>query len=167
MAGYLDHYGAGDERREKRNKLFLITGACILLLLFLWFFFFVWDKTEVLRAAPVARLAQILRNHRQESRVKSFFDLLQRQDFKAAYALWSCTDQHPCKDYPFTEFMKDWGPASPRAAAAGYTIPKSRSCGSGVIVTVDFGHNQENALWVERSDLTIGYSPYPVCQTGS
>jgi hypothetical protein len=165
MAGYLDQYGIGDERREKRNKFLLILGGCALLLLFLWFFFFVWDKTELLRAAPVARLAQILRNHRQESRVKTFFDLLQRQDYKGAYALWNCTDEHPCRDYAFTEFMKDWGPASARGAT-GYTIPKSRSCGSGVIVTVDSGQNQEDALWVQRSDLRIGFSPYPVCQTG-
>jgi hypothetical protein len=166
MAGYLDNYGAGEERRENRNKLLLTLGACALLALFLWFFLFIWDKTEVLRAAPVARLAQILRNHRQEGRVKNFFDLLQHRDYQAAYALWNCTDAHPCKDYPFTEFMKDWGPDSAHAAA-GYAIPKSRSCGSGVIVTVDSGHNQEDALWVQRSDLTIGFSPYPVCQSGA
>jgi hypothetical protein len=166
MAGYLDHYGAGEERREKRIRLFLTLGACALLALFLWFFFFVWDKTEILRAEPVARLAQVLRNHREESRVKNFFDLLQRRDYKAAYALWNCTDAHPCRDYAFTEFMKDWGPSSP-GAAASYAIPKSRSCGSGVIVTVDLSHNQQDALWVQRSDLTIGFSPYPVCQTGS
>jgi len=165
MAGYLDQYGAGDERREKRNKLLLLLGVCALVGLFLWFFFFVWDKTEVLRAERVARLAQILRNHRQESRVQSFFDFLQHQDYKAAYALWNCTDANPCKDYPFTEFMKDWGPNSTRAA--GHTISKSRSCGSGVIVTVDSGRNQEEALWVQRGDLTIGFSPYPVCQAGS
>ena len=70
------------------------------------------------------------------------------------------------RDYAFAEFMKDWGPNSP-GAAASYTIPKSRSCGSGVIVTVDLGHAQEDALWVQRGDLTIGFSPYPVCQTGS
>ncbi len=166
MAGYLDHYGAGDERREKRQKLFLALGACFLLALFLWYFFLVWDKTEILRAAPVARLAQILRNHRQESRVKNFFDLLQHQDYKGAYALWNCTDTHPCRDYAFSEFMKDWGPGSAHAAG-GVRIPKSRSCGSGVIVTVDSGQNQEDALWVQRSDLTIGFSPYPVCQAGT
>jgi len=62
--------------------------------------------------------------------------------------------------------MKDWGPNSPGAAAA-YSITKSRSCGSGVIVTLVPGKNQEEALWVQRSDLTIGFSPYPVCQAGS
>ncbi len=166
MAGYLDHYGAGDEQREKRNKILLIAGGCALFALFLWFFFFVWDKTEILRVAPLARLAQVLRNHREESRVKDFFDLLQRKDYKAAYALWNCTDAHPCRDYPFNEFMKDWGPASPRGGAR-YTIPRSRSCGSGVIVTADSGSNQEDALWVQRSDMAIGFSPYPVCQVGS
>jgi hypothetical protein len=164
MAGYLDQYGIGDERREKRNKLFLILGGCALALLFLWFFFFVWDKTELLRAQPVARLAQVLRNHRQESRVMNFFELLQRQDYKAAYAMWNCTDLHPCRDYTFPEFMKDWGPGSAHGAAR-YAIPKSRSCGSGVIVTVDSGQNQDS-LWVQRGDLTIGFSPYPVCQAG-
>jgi len=166
MAGYLDEYGAGDEKREKRNKSIFILGAGALVLLFLWFFFFVWDKTEILRFESVARLAQVLRNHQQESRVKSFFDLLQRQDYKAAYALWNCTDAHPCKDYPFPEFLKDWGPDSPRKAAH-FTIPRSRSCGSGVIVTVDDGAGQPDALWVQRSDLTIGFSPFPSCQTGS
>src|ERR1039457_948505 len=101
MAGYLDQYGAGDERREKRNKLLLISGACVLVLAFLWFILFAWDKTEILRIQSVARLAQIVRNHRQESRVKSFMDILQRQDYKAAYALWNCTDAHPCRDYSF------------------------------------------------------------------
>jgi len=50
MAGYLDNYGAGDERREKRNRWLLILGGAALVLLFFWFVLFVWDKTEILRA---------------------------------------------------------------------------------------------------------------------
>jgi len=167
MAGYLDQYGAGDERREKRIKLILILGGCALVLLFLWFILFVWDKTEVLRIQSVARLAQILRNHRQESRVKEFYDLLQRRDYRAAYALWGCTEANPCRDYAFDEFMKDWGPSSPRNGRH-YSIPRSRTCGSGVIVIVDSGQNQEDVLWVQRDDLTIGFSPpLPLCGVGS
>jgi len=165
MAGYLDEYGAGDERREKRNKRILLTGVTALVLAFLWFFFFVWDKTEILRVQSIARVAQIARNHQQENRVKAFFSLLQRQDYKGAYAMWNCTDEHPCREYPFPEFMKDWGPDSARHVAQ-VTIPRSRSCGTGVIVTVDSG-GQEDALWVQRKDLTIGFSPFPVCQVGS
>jgi hypothetical protein len=32
-----------------------------------------------------------------------------------------------------------------------------------VIVTVDLGQNREERLWVEGSELIIGYSPWPVC----
>jgi hypothetical protein len=166
MAGYLDQYGAGDERREKRNRWILIGGGIALLLLFLWFFFFVWDKTEILRVQSLARLAQVLRNHHQEDRVKDFVGLLQRKDYQAAYAMWGCTAAQPCKSYPFTEFMKDWGPAGARNLNS-YHIARSRSCGNGVIVTVDFGPNQEDALWVQRKDLTLGFSPFPVCVPGS
>ena len=166
MAGYLDHYGAGDERREKRNKLILTLGAVGLLLLFLWFIIFVWDKTEILRIQSVARLAQIVRNHRQENRVKSFFELLQRQDYKAAYALWNCTDANPCRDYPFAEFMKDWGPASSRQPSQ-LKISRSRSCGSGVIVTVNSGKNAGRCVMGTTNDQTIGFSPFKTCQTGT
>jgi len=165
MPGYLDQYGVGDERRERRNKLILVLAACGLGLLFLWFILFVWDKTEILRLQSVARLAQVVRNHRQEGRVRNFFDLLGRQDYKGAYALWNCTEANPCRDYPFTEFMKDWGPSSGRNPAH-VSIPRSRSCGSGVIVTVDSGPDHEDALWVQRGDLTIGFSPFTSCQTG-
>jgi hypothetical protein len=166
MPGYLDQYGAGDERRERRNKLIAIVGASALVLLFFWFIFFVWDKTEILRIESVARLAQILRNHRQENRVRSFFDLLARHDYKDAYALWNCTEANPCRDYSFNEFMKDWGPGGAQGGAQ-YSVVRSRSCGSGVIVTIDSRQNQEQALWVERGNLTIGFSPFPVCQAGT
>ena len=62
--------------------------------------------------------------------------------------------------------MEDWGPKSARADVGAYHIKKSRSCGSGVIVTVDFGKNQQEKLWVERDDLTIGFSPWPGCPPG-
>jgi hypothetical protein len=62
--------------------------------------------------------------------------------------------------------MQDWGPDSARNIRS-FVIPKSRSCGTGVIVTVDFGGGQPEALWVQRSDLTIGFSPFPVCAPGS
>jgi len=166
MAGYLDQYGAGDERREKRNKWIFILGAAGLVLLFFWFFLFVWDKTEILRLQSVARLAQVLRNHKQENQVRSFLGLLQRQDYKAAYAMWGCTDAHPCKDYTYAAFMKDWGPQT-GPNPAQYTILRSRSCGSGVIVTVDFAKGQEQWLWVQRSDLTMGFSPFQVCRVGT
>ena len=40
--------------------------------------------------------------------------------------------------YPMESFLQDWGPQSEHADVSGYRISKSRSCGSGVILTVNF-----------------------------
>jgi len=148
MAGYLDHYGAGEERREKMIKRLVLAAVIAIIaggILFLMF-----------------------KNYRQERQVNRFFDLLARQDYKSAYTLWGCTPD-PCRDYQFTEFMKDWGPQSEHADPKSFHITKTRSCGSGVIVTVDANKGatrQEDKLWVQRSDLTIGFSPLPGCPQG-
>jgi hypothetical protein len=42
-------------------------------------------------------------------------------------------------------------------------IARSRSCGSGVILTVDLPASRQEKLWVQRDDLTIGFSPFPGC----
>jgi hypothetical protein len=150
MAGYLDHYGAGEERREKRIKRLVLTAVAVVV------------------AAGVLFL--IFKNYRQERQVKRFFGLLAHRDYQAAYALWGCTAPNPCRDYQFTAFMQDWGPQSEHADPQAFHIAKTRSCGSGVIVTVasnkDSNKNQEDKLWVQRDDLTIGFSPLPGCPAG-
>jgi len=67
------------------------------------------------------------------------------------------------RGYPFDSFMQDWGPRSSHRDVSDYKIARSRSCGSGVILTVDFGKSQPEKLWVQRDDLTIGFSPMPGC----
>ncbi len=146
MAGYLLNYGAGEEQREKIIRRLLIIAVVVLVAGGILYFF--------------------LKNFRQEQQARRFFDLLEKHDYKPAYAMWGCTDAKPCRDYPLQNFMDDWGPKSPHADAGSYHIKKSRSCGSGVILTVDFGKNQEDKLWVERGDLTIGFSPWPGCPPG-
>ena len=144
MGGYLDRYGAGEERREKILK----TAALSVVLLLI--------------AGGV--LYFVFHNYRQEHQVKLFFDDLAAQDFKSAYALWGCTDSKPCTGYPFTSFLQDWGPASGAPQFAGqYHVTRSRSCGSGVILTVNLGPKRQEKLWVERNDLVIGFSPFPGC----
>jgi hypothetical protein len=140
MAGYLDHYGAGEERRENIVKKALIALAVVLV------------------AAAVS--FYIFHNVRQEHRVSQFFSLLAAHDYKGAYALWGCTDSKPCPGYSYSSFMEDWGPS--KGDPAQFKISKSRSCGSGVILNVDFGKDQQ-ILWVERKDLTISFSPFPGC----
>ena len=141
MAGYLDQYGAGDERRIRIIKTVAIAVAVLILV-----------------GGP---LLFIFHNIRQENQVKRFFRLLEAHQYKEAYALWGCTDAKPCEGYEMKRFMEDWGPD--KADPTDVRIERSRSCGSGVILTVDFGKNRQEKLWVQRDDLTIGFSPLPGC----
>lgn len=146
MAAYLANYGAGEEQRERTIRRLIITAIVLLVAGGILYFF--------------------LKNFRQERQARKFFELLAKQDYKTAYAMWGCTDAKPCRDYPFQNFLDDWGPNSAHKNARSYHIKRSRSCGSGVILTVDFGGSQEDKLWVERGDLTIGFSPWPGCPPG-
>jgi hypothetical protein len=144
MPGYLDRYGQGEERREKILKTIALTATCL--------------------AVAGGILFFIFHNYRQEQQVRRFFDLLASHDYKGAYALWGCTDAKPCSGYSFPNFLQDWGPGSADGQGArSYRISRSRSCGSGVILTVNLGSNRQEKLWVERNDLVIGFSPFPGC----
>jgi hypothetical protein len=143
MAGYLDQYGAGDARREKIIKTLVISVVAL--------------------AAAGGALFFNFHNYREEHQVKEFFKYLDSHDYKAAYALFGCTDTKPCRDYTSAQFMEDWGPNSGRSNISNFRISRSRTCGSGVILTVDFGKNQQEKLWVERKDMSVGFSPFPGC----
>jgi len=142
MAGYLDQYGAGEERRNRIIKTLVISVVALAVLGSIAFFVF--------------------HNYRQEQAVKRFFQSLEAHDYQSAYALWVRSDSDR-RGYPFDKFMEDWGPKSPHPDVSNYRISRSRSCGSGVILTIDFGSNQQEKLWVQRDDLTIGFSPLPGC----
>jgi len=161
MGGYLANYGAGEEQRERRTRWLLIAAGILLVLVGLYWLTF---DTPILER--YIRIVQELKNHREEKQTDLFLDLLRRGDYKGAYALWGCTDARPCRDYSFQNFMEDWGPKSSRIDTGSLHITKSRSCGSGVILTIDSARNQEDKLWVEQTDLTIGFSPWPGCPPG-
>ena len=142
MAGYLDQYGAGVDRRLRIIKISVI--SCVALLVAVGISLFVFH------------------NYRQEQQVKRFFSLLAQKDYQSAYQMWVRTDAER-KDYPLSTFLRDWGPQGEHPNISDYRIAKSRSCGSGVILTVDFSGGQQEKLWVQRDDLTIGFSPIPGC----
>ena len=158
MSGYLANYGAGEERREKRIHRLLLIGAIVAAVGGLYLLTF---DTPILER--YIRVVQKLKNHKEEGRVQTFLNLLAKRDYKAAYALWGCTDAKPCRDYPIHSFMEDWGPKSAQAPQEMFHTTRSRSCGSGVILTVDSNNKREEKLWVEKSNLIIGFSPYPGC----
>ena len=146
MAGYLDQYGAGEERRGKIIRNLVIAAVTLVVVGGSLFFYF--------------------HNWREERQVMSFMNLLTAKDYKAAYALFGCTDQKPCRYYPFDKFMEDWGPSSGHTGYNQARITRSRSCGSGVLLTVDYGKSQQEKLWVERVDKSIGFPPVQGCPAG-
>lgn len=140
MGGYLETYGAGDERREKIIKIIVISLVAIIVI-----------------GGP---LMFIFYDYREENQVKRFFRLLEAHDYQAAYAVWGCTQAKPCSGYPMSAFLEDWGPQQNVSHAR---ITRSRSCGSGVILTVDMDTNRQEKLWVQKNDLSIAFSPFPGC----
>lgn len=142
MNNYLDNYGVADARREKRTKRILYSVLTIAVVGgLLWFFF---------------------RNYKEEGRVKEFLSLLERQDYKSAYALWGCTEATPCRDYNFESFLRDWGPKSDAGNVAAIQRSKVKSCDKGIIQLLQI-KGQEVNLYVDRGTLVIGFAPWPVC----
>jgi hypothetical protein len=139
--GYLDAYGAGEERRAKiiRTLLLAVLVLAILGGIAWWRF----------------------RNWSEDKRAEEFFAKLRAGDYKGAHALWGCTDERPCRDYSFERFMEDWGPKS-QHNVTGMQIADTKSCSAGVIKVLKFPSDEVH-LWIDRQSKTIGFSPWPVC----
>ena len=90
MASYLEGYGETQARRSRKLRWLILTPIVVIALAtFLYFKF---------------------RDYPEHRRAAQFLELLQKKDYKAAYALWGCTDQKPCPQYGYDKFMEDWGP---------------------------------------------------------
>ena len=147
MEGYLEKYGAGEERREKIIK---------------------WTVLSLLAVLIVGGLLYgIFRDYPEERQTGRFFQLLEQHKYQQAYPLWGCTTPaaSACHDYSFTDFMKDWGPDVAPVSSAD--VLDGESCGSGVIVDVDAGKAGEKKLWVERNTHFLGFPPYDRCPQGN
>jgi hypothetical protein len=143
MAGYLEGYGAGEERRERIVRWIVLSAVLAVIIAIVGYFQF--------------------RNYREEKQISLFLEDLKRQDYKAAYALWGCTDANPCPQYAFNKFLEDWGPQGRYANVAGAKRGKTKSCDTGVIQFIEFPGTNEAQLWVERRDKVLGFAPWPVC----
>lgn len=144
MGGILDpSYGVAEERRSKLVKQILLWGVITLVVATVLYF---W-----------------LRNYRQEQTVKQFFSLLKEQKYQDAYAMWGCTQDHPCKYYSPSAFNDDWGPASPFADVSAIKIEHEDNCGSGVVFDLESPKAQPTGLFVAKGTETLSFAPGPRC----
>jgi hypothetical protein len=140
MPGYLDNYGAGEERR---NKLMVraVLGFLALLALSTATYYF-------------------LRNRSEKARIETFREILARQDYKAAYEHWGCTTEKPCPYYSYEKFMEDWGPKSGHTDFASMKPVRTITCKDGYGQGWKFGDDIVH-LWVVREDQALSYDPWP------
>lgn len=144
MSGYLEGYGAGEERRSKIVRNLIIGLALTLVAGLVGYFGF--------------------RNFTKRQKLDAFIEFLQKQDFKAAYATWGCTEATPCRDYSFERFLRDWGPESPAKNAASAKMINRATCGgifnvTGILRIYRFDPDYEVSLWVSSEDGNVGFAP--------
>jgi len=139
---YLEGYGVTEARQEKR-RLYVI--GLVLLLVFGGVILYFWqrDRAEI-------------------QKVDGFLAALRNRDYKAAYAYWGCTDQTPCKGYPFEKFMEDWGPSSPFANASAVKKSGGQHCTNGRIEVLRAPGDHDTQLLVQRASGQIGFAPWPI-----
>jgi hypothetical protein len=143
MSTYLDDYGSSEGRRAKlRNR---ILGAVVVL------------------ALASGGAYYFFRNYKEEQQARLFISHLRNKQYEQAYRTWGCTGSKPCRDYSFEKFLEDWGPQSAHADLSRMEVTRTRSCSHGIIQTLRFGEKDEVLLWVDRSDLTLGFAPWPIC----
>jgi hypothetical protein len=143
MAGYLDQYGAGEERRNR-----IIIRSVL----------------AVLAIAIVGTLSwYLLLNHRQESVVKNFVAAIKQGDLPGAYRAWGCPPPNGCSGYDYNQFLKDWGPGPEAPAASAIGLTDSEQCNNGVLLTLQVNATRTEKLWMERGNDTIGFAPYAIC----
>src|SRR5271157_146896 len=144
--GYLEAYGAAEEKRARTVRLV---------------------KTSAIVFVAVLAVGSILyatfQNYSEEQRVKSFLSLLRNHRYPEAYQLWGCSESHPCRDYKYDKFLADWGPQSAHADQSSARIEVSHSCGSGVLLRLDYKNAEPMPLWVEKDTGVLSYAPSQAC----
>jgi hypothetical protein len=147
MPGYLDHYGAGEDRRNRIVALSISGVVAVVVLTALGWYLF--------------------EHHHQESQVRQFLAAVKSGDYQTAYRIWGCTPEQPCKTYSIKNLMEDWG--GPGAAAGSAPDPSllrildSESCNNGVLIKVAVNAKRQETLWVDPTRDGLGFAPYPVC----
>jgi hypothetical protein len=100
-----------------------------------------------------------------EHSVNQFFAAIESGNLQQAYALWNNDpnwQQHASQyaAYDFTQFQKDWGPASDYGTIKSHHIIVAKTVGNGVVMGVEInGGKTPLFLRVDHKSKTIGFSP--------
>lgn len=143
MSGYLDKYGAGEQKRENllRNGILLVLGIVIFGGLGVY----------------------VCQTFHQVRVVHRFLGLVKEKDYATAYQAWGCTASQPCPGYAYDKFLEDWGPKSPAGTDPVLKVIESENCGTGVMVRVQISGAHRDIVWVEKSGDSLSYSPVEFC----
>jgi hypothetical protein len=95
-----------------------------------------------------------LKNWPEEMVVRRFCRALEQGNYAEAYTIWK-----PSRSYRHEDFLVDWGPKSEYGKITSWSIEKSRTRGTGVIVTVTL-NSKEARIWVETKDKSLSFPPY-------
>ncbi len=142
MGSYLQHYGAGEDRRNRVIKTIIFSVVGLLVLL--WVLYLVFH------------------NFSEKQTVKHFLAQLNGHDYKGAYASWGCTASAPCTNYDYKRFLEDWGPS--KAVSSPWKISSVDGCKTFVTVNVQASGSELQSLGVERGTKTLMFAPAPECQ---
>jgi hypothetical protein len=135
-----------EKERRKRIRILLLIVLALMLAVIVW-----WN-----RFWPQKHIAD------------QFFFHLEHQQFEKAYGVYYADPdwkQHPQNhsQYPFSEFVQDWGPSSPWGIIKNFKIYGASNCpggGSGVVVDVIVNNRTEHAqLYVDKHDKTLSTPP--------
>jgi hypothetical protein len=114
----------------------------------------------------------------EEHVVDQFFTALQQQDYEKAYGIWMHDPnwkQHPQQydRYSYQSFLQDWGKGGEWGIIKSHHVDGSAiptggngspfikgSSGVVVVVTVNDRVADKAHIWVQKSDKTLGFSPY-------
>jgi hypothetical protein len=135
-----------ERERRKRIRLLALIVLVIVLAVIVWFNRF-WPEKHI---------------------ADQFFASLEHHNFEKAYGLYYADaewKQHPQNhaQYPFNEFLQDWGTGSPWGVIHNYRIYGESNCpggGSGVVVDVIVNNRTQHAqLYIDKHDKTISSPP--------
>jgi hypothetical protein len=142
MAGYMEGYGAGDERRSFWIKRIVFIGVpAVLIAVGAYFYFRTWSE---------------------ERTMNRFLAALEQKKYDEAYGMW-CNAQHPCRYYPPDKFNEDWGPSGLYGNVSQLKLETVDFCDSEVVFQYTYPKTEPFGLSVKRSTDVISFFPYARC----